>query len=297
MGKRESWGSPRLGTADVNSCPLIGPGVTLCNPENPCRGREKVSLLFHHEAFYRPMPPSSPAAKACRVPCHAAISEQSGAMAKADSSIALQISPDLFHERAAMARGARIVAGVDEAGRGPLAGPVVVSAVILDHANVPDGLNDSKKLTEKRREELFLQIMASATVSIVTAPPSIIARLNIRGATLWAMRLAVLSLAIKPDHVLIDGRDIPPHLPIPGEAVIGGDGRSVSIAAASIVAKVSRDRMCQVMHEDAPHFGFASHKGYGAAKHLQALTASGPCRHHREDFAPVAAARLLFPAR
>jgi len=218
-------------------------------------------------------------------------------MAKADSSIALQISPDLFYERTAMARGARIVAGVDEAGRGPLAGPVVVSAVILDQANVPDGLDDSKKLTEKKREELFVQIMASATVSVVTAPPSVIARLNIRGATLWAMRLAVLSLAVRPDHVLIDGRDIPPRLPVLGEAVIGGDGRSVSIAAASIVAKVSRDRMCKVMHEDAPHFGFASHKGYGAAKHLEALTASGPCRHHREDFAPVAAARLLFPSR
>jgi ribonuclease HII len=196
-----------------------------------------------------------------------------------------------------MALGARIVAGVDEAGRGPLAGPVVVSAVILDHDNVPAGLDDSKKLTEKRREELFSQIMASARVSVVTAPPSIIARLNIRGATLWAMRLAVLSLSTRPDHVLVDGRDTPPRLPVSGEALIGGDGLSVSIAAASIVAKVSRDRMCAVMHDDVPHFGFASHKGYGAPKHLEALTATGPCRHHRMDFAPVAAARLLFPVR
>jgi ribonuclease HII len=214
-----------------------------------------------------------------------------------DSSIAAEPVPNLFHERAAMALGARLVAGVDEAGRGPLAGPVVVSAVILDHDNVPAGLDDSKKLTEKRREELFSQIMASAYVSVVTAPPSIIARLNIRGATLWAMRLAVLSLSTRPDHVLVDGRDVPPRLPVPGQALIGGDGLSVSIAAASIVAKVSRDRMCAVMHDDAPHFGFASHKGYGAPKHLEALTATGPCRHHRMDFAPVAAARLLFPGR
>jgi ribonuclease HII len=218
-------------------------------------------------------------------------------MEQIDSPIAADPVPNLFYERAAIALGARIVAGVDEAGRGPLAGPVVVSAVILDHANVPAGLDDSKKLTEKRREELFSQIMASAHVSVVTAPPSIIARLNIRGATLWAMRLAVLSLSTRPDHVLVDGRDIPPRLPVPGQALIGGDGLSVSIAAASIVAKVSRDRMCAVMHNDAPHFGFASHKGYGAPKHLEALTATGPCRHHRMDFAPVAAARLLFPAR
>jgi ribonuclease HII len=218
-------------------------------------------------------------------------------MEQIDSSIAAEPVPNLVHERAAMALGARIVAGVDEAGRGPLAGPVVVSAVILDHANVPEGLDDSKKLTEKKREELFRQIMASAHVSVVTAPPSVISRLNIRGATLWAMRLAVLSLSTRPDHVLVDGRDVPPRLPVPGQALIGGDGLSVSIAAASIVAKVSRDRMCAVMHDDAPHFGFASHKGYGAPKHLEALTATGPCRHHRMDFAPVAAARLLFPGR
>lgn len=213
-------------------------------------------------------------------------------MPKADSPAKIIApAPSLFHEQAAIARGAHIVAGVDEAGRGPLAGPVVVSAVVLDHTNVPKGLNDSKKLTEAKREKLYDEIMASAVVSIVTAPPSIIASLNIRGATLWAMRQAVLGLSIKPDHVLVDGRDVPPRLPVPGEALIGGDGLSVSIAAASIIAKVTRDRMCHIMDCDAPRFGFAAHKGYGVAAHLEALLAEAPCRHHRMDFAPVAAAR------
>jgi ribonuclease HII len=203
--------------------------------------------------------------------------------------------PDLSLECMAMARGARIVAGVDEVGRGPLAGPVVVAAVVLDPALVPQGLNDSKKLSEKKREMLYEQIVAQAlAVSVAMAPPSIIAERNIRGATLWAMRRAVMTLAVHPDHVLVDGRDVPPGLPASGEAVIGGDGRSVSIAAASIVAKVTRDRLCAIMDCDAPGFGFVSHKGYGTAEHLNALFAHGPCRHHRAEFAPVAQARLRF---
>lgn len=196
--------------------------------------------------------------------------------------------PDYTHELAAKARGARIVAGVDEAGRGPLAGPVVVSAVVLDAARIPEGLDDSKRLTEARREELFEQIMATAHVAIAMAPPSVIATRNILGATLWAMRRAVLGLSIVPDRVLVDGRDVPMGLPCEGLALIGGDGRSVSIAAASIVAKVTRDRMCRIMDCDTPHFGFASHKGYSTPEHMSALALHGPCRHHREDFAPVA---------
>lgn len=213
-------------------------------------------------------------------------------MARPDSIPAVR-GPDLFHETAARAAGALRVAGVDEAGRGPLAGPVVVSAVILDTARMPDGLNDSKKLTPQRREELYEEIMAAAVVSIVAAPPALIARLNIRGATLWAMRQAVLTLAVRPDHVLIDGRDVPPRLPVPGQAVIGGDGLSVSIAAASIVAKVTRDRMCAIMECEEPHFGFGGHKGYGTPQHLDALTRHGPSRHHRLDFAPCAEAARL----
>ncbi|HEV7344981.1 MAG TPA: ribonuclease HII [Devosia sp.] len=206
-----------------------------------------------------------------------------------DSSI--QTEPDFSHERALMARGARIVAGVDEAGRGPLAGPVVVSAVILDVNAIPPGLNDSKKLTEDQRELLFEQVMDTAlAVSVVVAPPSIILSRNIRGATLWAMAQAACSLAVRPDRVLIDGRDVPMGLPCDGVALIGGDGRSVSIAAASVVAKVTRDRMCRIMDCDAPHFGFAGHKGYSTPQHMRALVEHGPCRHHREEFAPVAQA-------
>lgn len=197
--------------------------------------------------------------------------------------------PDFSHEQMLLDRGARLVAGVDEAGRGPLAGPVVVAAVRLDPANIPDGLNDSKKLTAEKRDELFEAIMASAEVAVVSSPPTDILALNILGATLAAMSRAVRALPRPVDRVLVDGRDVPPGLPCPGLALIGGDGRSVSIAAASIVAKVVRDRMCEIMDCDAPHFGFAGHKGYGTAAHLAALDRHGPCRHHREDFAPVAA--------
>jgi ribonuclease HII len=202
----------------------------------------------------------------------------------------IQTEPDYSHELALKARGARVIAGVDEAGRGPLAGPVVVSAVILDPDNIPPGLNDSKKLSEEQREALFELIVASAMVSVVVAPPSIILSHNIRGATLWAMARAAGSLSVVPDRVLIDGRDVPMGLPCEGLALVGGDGRSVSIAAASIVAKVTRDRMCRIMDCDAPHFGFAGHKGYSTPQHMKALVDHGPCRHHREEFAPVAAA-------
>ncbi|MCP1210590.1 ribonuclease HII [Devosia subaequoris] len=188
-----------------------------------------------------------------------------------------------------LARGARFVAGVDEAGRGPLAGPVVVAAVRLDPDNIPEGLNDSKKLTAERRDALFETIMASAEVAIVSAPPGDIFTRNIRGATLAAMARAVAALPCTVDRALIDGRDIPPELPCPGIALIGGDGRSVSVAAASIIAKVTRDRMCAIMDCDAPQFGFSGHKGYGTAAHLAALNLHGPSRHHRHDFAPVAA--------
>lgn len=200
--------------------------------------------------------------------------------------------PDFSHEAMLLARGARRVAGVDEAGRGPLAGPVVVAAVRLDPRNIPQGLNDSKKLTAERRDALYDAIMASAEVAVVSAPPDEIVLRNIRGATLAAMARAVQALPHEVDRVLVDGRDVPPGLPCPGIALIGGDGRSLSIAAASIIAKVTRDRMCEIMDCDAPHFGFSGHKGYGTAAHLMALDLHGPCRHHRNEFAPVAALLL-----
>lgn len=199
--------------------------------------------------------------------------------------------PDFSREQMLRAGGARFVAGVDEAGRGPLAGPVVTAAVILDPQAIPDGLNDSKKLSPKRREVLFAEILSSAHVAIAVAPPSIIDSLNIRGATLWAMRQAVLALGQVPDHVLIDGRDIPVGLPCPADYFIGGDSKSVTIAAASIIAKVTRDRMCPIMDNDHPGFEFHRHKGYGTALHMSALTSIGPTLHHRYSFAPVAAAR------
>lgn len=212
-------------------------------------------------------------------------------MAKSDSRKKPTQKPDFTHEQAKLDQGIKFVAGVDEVGRGPLAGPVVTAAVILDPRRIPEGLNDSKKLSPKRRDALFEQIILSGQISIAVAPPSIIDSLNIRGATLWAMRQAVLGLAIKPGHVLVDGRDIPDGLPCPADYLIGGDAKSVSIAAASIVAKVARDRMCPIMDRDHPGFSFTRHKGYGTAIHMNALSELGPTPHHRTSFAPVAAAR------
>jgi ribonuclease HII len=211
----------------------------------------------------------------------------------ATDSSAPATGPDLRHERRAIRRGARVVAGVDEAGRGPLAGPVVVAAVILNTRRIPGGLNDSKLLLPETREALYEKLMGSATVSVAVAPPALIARLNILQATLWAMRQALLGLTVRPDHALIDGNALPKELPCHGQTVIGGDGLSLSIAAASVIAKVTRDRMCQIMHCEEPDYGFDGHKGYSTPEHLAALNALGPGRHHRMDFAPCAdAARV-----
>ena len=196
-------------------------------------------------------------------------------------------APDLFYEKRAVRRGATIVAGVDEVGRGPLAGPVVVAAVILNRRRIPDGLNDSKQLTADDRTRLHDEILANSTaVSVVAAPTSIIMDLNILWASMWAMRRAVMTLAVQPDHVLVDGSTLPRGMPCTAEKVVGGDALSLSIAAASIIAKVTRDRMCEIMHCEEPHFGFDSHKGYSAPTHFRALEAHGPGRYHRMDFAP-----------
>ena len=192
-------------------------------------------------------------------------------------------------ERAAMKAGARLVAGVDEAGRGPLAGPVVAAAVVLNPKKIPAGLADSKMLNAERREELFVEIMATADVAFTAASTDRIERLNIRGATLWAMSRAVASLPVRPDLALIDGRDAPPGLACAAEPVIGGDALVQSIAAASIVAKVVRDRMMRRLGECFPVYGFERHMGYGTPEHIAALTTHGPCQHHRRGFAPIAA--------
>lgn len=195
--------------------------------------------------------------------------------------------PDFTIELAAMRKGAKLVCGIDEAGRGPWAGPVVAAAVVLDPGSIPHGLNDSKTLNEAQREALYAPIMASARVGIGIAEVERIDRDNILQATFWAMAEAMRQL----DGValaLVDGNRAP-HLPCPVETIIKGDGRSLSIAAASIVAKVTRDRIMLGHDARYPQYGFARHKGYGTAFHRQALERHGPSPLHRRSFAPIAA--------
>ncbi len=196
--------------------------------------------------------------------------------------------PSFRRERALIKSGTGPVAGCDEAGRGPLAGPVVAAAVVLDPKRIPRGLDDSKKLTRARREELFDEICATAAVAVTVASVARIERDNILRASLWALARAVHALPESPRHVFVDGRD---RLDVSCdcEAVIGGDALVVSIAAASIVAKVARDRLMCKLALDHPGYGFETHMGYGVPVHLEALRRLGPTVHHRRLFAPVAA--------
>lgn len=183
---------------------------------------------------------------------------------------------------------AGLMAGVDEAGRGPLAGPVVAAAVILDDLQPIAGLNDSKKLSAKRREHLFDDIRARALCfSIAQATVQEIDQLNILQATMLAMKRAVEGLRLKPQRVLVDGNRLP-TLDILAEAIVQGDALVPAISAASILAKVHRDRLCDELHARYPVYGFDQHKGYGTAQHLAALQAHGPADCHRMTFAPVA---------
>lgn len=180
-----------------------------------------------------------------------------------------------------------LMAGVDEAGRGPLAGPVVAAAVILDDMQPIKGLADSKKLSAQRREQLYDEICAKALcVSIAEASVAEIDQLNILQATLLAMQRAVEGLRLKPTKVLVDGNRLP-RLDVLAEAIVKGDDKVTAISAASILAKVHRDRWCERYHEQFPQYGFATHKGYGTAAHLAALQAHGACPEHRRSFAPV----------
>jgi ribonuclease HII len=181
-----------------------------------------------------------------------------------------------------------LVAGVDEAGRGPLMGPVVAAAVILDELNPIKGLADSKKLTALRREKLYDEIRAKALCcSIAMATAEEIDSINILQATMLAMKRAVEGLRLKPNKVLVDGNRLP-TLVILSEAIVGGDALVPSISAASILAKVHRDRWCAEFHLEYPQYGFADHKGYCTAEHLAALREHGACPQHRKSFAPVA---------
>jgi ribonuclease HII len=205
-------------------------------------------------------------------------------------------SIDLWlHERLAREAGYLIIAGVDEVGRGPLAGPVVAACVLLPEGFDLSGINDSKKLTEKQRERAEIRIRAEAlAIGLGIVSPETIDRINILQATREAMRIAfrqlsVLPYSIRPDYVLIDGLPVPDFPCLVQKSVISGDSQSVSIAAASIVAKVARDQMMRDYAVLYPEYGFAGHKGYGAATHLAALREFGPCPIHRRSFAPVAA--------
>jgi ribonuclease HII len=192
----------------------------------------------------------------------------------------------LRHERKLLRCGRDTIAGIDEAGSAPLAGPVSAAAVVLDPDNVPKGLADSKVLTPEEREALFEQILATSQVGIATISHAEIDAINIRQASLRAMSRALAALPCTPDMALVDGND-PPPLPCAAEAVIRGDATVASIAAASIVAKVVRDRLMRRLHGHFPAYGFKTNAGYSTAAHLDALSRHGPCPFHRRSFAPV----------
>ncbi len=197
---------------------------------------------------------------------------------------AVQASGDMF----AIDRRRLRVAGIDEAGRGPLAGPVAVAAVILDPARPIDGLDDSKKLTPARREALYPLIIERATAwHIEMMAVEEIDRLNILHATLEGMRRCVLALGTQVELARIDGNTVPRSMPCMAEALVGGDGLEPAIMAASILAKVARDRLMRELHALHPLYGFDEHKGYSTPAHLAALALHGPCPHHRRSFAPV----------
>jgi len=220
------------------------------------------------------------------------VGKQKAALPKGVIAVA---PPSFRRERALIKRGVWPVAGCDEAGRGPLAGPVVAAAVVLDPKRIPKGIDDSKRLTAERREELFEEICATSSFAVAFASPARIDRDNILRASLWALARAVRALPEMPQHVFVDGRD-KVDAPCDCDAVIGGDGIVMSIAAASIIAKVTRDRLMCALAADCPGYGFETHKGYAVPEHREALDRLGPSIHHRRFFAPVIAARLKhFP--
>jgi ribonuclease HII len=200
--------------------------------------------------------------------------------------------PDFALELKVLGPGGGLVCGVDEAGRGPLAGPVVAAAVILDRRRKPQGLDDSKKLSAEKREELFARLLGyahagHAHIGIGAASVAEIDRLNILHATMLAMHRAVTALRIVPAHALIDGNRTPRQLACPATAVVDGDALSLSISAASIVAKVIRDRAMAKLHLRYPQYGWANNKGYGTPEHQEGLRLAGISKHHRLGFAPV----------
>jgi len=197
------------------------------------------------------------------------------------------MKPDFEFERAAHARGFTRVAGVDEVGRGPLAGPVTAAAVVLDPSCIPDGLNDSKKLTKKARERLYEEIMQVADVSIAHATVEEIEELNILRASHLAMIRALDGLKHGADYALIDGNMVPRGLSLPNETIIKGDARSQSISAASIMAKICRDCVMLSLAQQHPGYGWETNMGYGSKRHMEALQNLGVTPHHRRLFKPI----------
>ena len=197
------------------------------------------------------------------------------------------MGPDFEFERAALARGFGRIAGVDEVGRGPLAGPVTAAAVVFETARIPEGLNDSKKLTHRARERLYHLIMEVADVSIGHASVEEIDQMNILRASHLAMTRAVAGLRSAPDHLLIDGAMLPRDLTLSAEAVVRGDARCQSISAASIMAKICRDRVMLSLAQQHPGYGWETNMGYGSKSHIAALQNLGATPHHRRSFRPV----------
>ncbi len=198
-----------------------------------------------------------------------------------------QALPHFRRERTLAKSGVWPVAGVDEVGRGPLAGPVAAAAVILDPERLPKGVNDSKLLERETREELYETILErSIAVAVAFVSAAEIDRINIRQASLLAMRRALAALAVAPRHVFIDGNDLPASLCCAGETIVDGDAKSISIAAASIVAKVTRDRLMRRLCSVYPVYGFSRHVGYSTEEHLLAIAKHGPCPYHRLSFSP-----------
>lgn len=196
-------------------------------------------------------------------------------------------TPDFTFETTAFTRGYSSVVGVDEVGRGPLSGPVVAAAVWLDPNRIPEGMNDSKKLTAKRREILYDQILAVADVSIASCSVEEIDEINILQASLRAMERAVAGLKVNADYVLVDGNKIPAEFGLNAEAIIKGDARSLSISAASIIAKTWRDRLMVDLAQQYPGYGWEKNAGYGTKLHMEGLAKLGVTPHHRRSFKPV----------
>src|SRR5262245_27015349 len=215
-------------------------------------------------------------------------------MGLAAESLPLRPSPSFDREEELMGLHNGPVAGIDEAGRGPWAGPVVVAAVILDPSRIPEGLDDSKRLTAEMREDRYAEIVATAIVSVVIGQVRRTDRDNILQASLWGMRAAYPALGVPVGAAIIDGHIVPRRFPCPARAVIGGDGLSLSVAAASIVAKVTRDRLMIKLSRRYRRYGWESNKGYGTREHAAAIEKHGVCTHHRRSFSPIERALRLL---